>query len=62
MLSVLYATSAQTDDGAGLELPSTETLVAVVLVAVATVVGAWLARRGADPIGRRCWPAPRGSC
>ena len=46
MLSVLYAAGAHTDDGTGWHLPSTETLVAVVLVAVATVVGAWLARRG----------------
>ncbi|MCC5481088.1 hypothetical protein [Streptomyces barringtoniae] len=30
----------------GWQLPATETLVAVILVAVATVVGAWLARRG----------------
>ena len=46
MLSVLYAAGAHTDDGTGWQLPSTETLEAVVLVAVATVVGAWLARRG----------------
>ncbi|GAA2651267.1 hypothetical protein [Streptomyces vastus] len=46
MLCVLYAAGAHTDDGTGWQLPSTETLMAVVLVAVATVVGAWLARRG----------------
>ncbi|MGW2823107.1 hypothetical protein ACWC24_19290 [Streptomyces sp. NPDC001443] len=46
MSSVLYAGGAHTDDASGWQLPSTETLVAVVLVAVATVVGAWLARRG----------------
>ena len=46
MPSVLCAACAHTDDGTGWQLPSTETLVAVVLVAVATVVGAWLARRG----------------
>lgn len=46
MSSVLYAAGAHTDDATGWQLPSTETLVAVVLVAVATVVGAWLARRG----------------
>lgn len=46
MLSVLYAAGAHTDDGTGWQLPSTATLMAVVLVAVATVVGAWLARRG----------------
>ncbi|MFE5683222.1 hypothetical protein [Streptomyces sp. NPDC056512] len=46
MLSVLCAAGAHTDDGAGWQLPPAETLVAVVLVAVATVVGAWLARRG----------------
>jgi zinc transporter ZupT len=43
---VLYAAGAHTDDGTRWQLPSTGTLVAVVLVAVATVVGAWLARRG----------------
>ncbi|CAM5732815.1 hypothetical protein SHIRM173S_04069 [Streptomyces hirsutus] len=46
MLSVLYAAGAHTDDGTGWQLPFTATLVAVVLVTVATVVGAWLARRG----------------
>ena len=46
MSSVLYAAGAHTDDATGWQLPSTETLVAVVLVAVATMVGAWLARRG----------------
>jgi ZIP family zinc transporter len=46
MSSVLYAAGAHTDDATGWQLPSTGTLVAVVLVAVATVVGAWLARRG----------------
>ncbi|MEV6317842.1 hypothetical protein [Streptomyces sp. NPDC051776] len=47
MLSLLCAAVAHTDDRTGWQLPSTETLVAVVLVSVATVVGAWLARRGA---------------
>ncbi|MEU6064778.1 MULTISPECIES: hypothetical protein [Streptomyces] len=46
LLSVLCAAGAQTDKGTGWQLPSTETLVAVVLVAVATTAGAWLARRG----------------
>ncbi|MFJ3307354.1 hypothetical protein ACIPSA_30515 [Streptomyces sp. NPDC086549] len=46
MFSVLYAAGVHTDDGAGWQLPSAETLVAVVLVAVATLAGAWLARRG----------------
>ncbi|WP_351231344.1 hypothetical protein [Streptomyces sp. NPDC002133] len=46
MLSVLYAAGAHTENGGGWELPTTETLVAVILVAVATVAGAWLARRG----------------
>ncbi|MGW2746559.1 hypothetical protein [Streptomyces sp. NPDC001450] len=46
LLSVLCAAGAQTDEGTGWQLPSTETLVAVVLVAVATTAGAWLARRG----------------
>ncbi|MEV0692915.1 hypothetical protein [Streptomyces sp. NPDC050388] len=46
MLSVLYAAGAHTDDGTGWQLPSTGMLVAVVLVTVATAVGAWLARRG----------------
>ncbi|MFJ5970108.1 hypothetical protein [Streptomyces sp. NPDC093060] len=46
LLSVLSEAGAQTDEGTGWQLPSTETLVAVVLVAVATTVGAWLARRG----------------
>ncbi|MDF3300162.1 hypothetical protein [Streptomyces tropicalis] len=45
MLSVLCAAGAH-PHGTGWQLPSTETLVAVALVAVATVVGAWLARRG----------------
>ncbi|MFE2581105.1 hypothetical protein [Streptomyces sp. NPDC059378] len=43
---MIYAAGAHTDDTTGWQLPSTETLAAVVLVAVATVVGAWLARRG----------------
>ncbi|WP_107428796.1 ZIP family metal transporter [Streptomyces kebangsaanensis] len=46
MLSVLYVVGAHTDNGNGWQLPTTETLVAVILVAVATVAGAWLARRG----------------
>ncbi|MGW5971998.1 hypothetical protein [Streptomyces sp. NPDC055186] len=46
MLSVLYAAGVHTDGGTGWQPPSTATLVAVVLVTVATVVGAWLARRG----------------
>jgi ZIP family zinc transporter len=58
MLSALYAAGAHTDDGTGWQLPSTETLVAVVLVAVATVVGAWLARRGS---GRSALPLAAAS-
>lgn len=46
MSSVLYAAGGRTIDATGWQLPSTERLAAVVLVAVATVVGAWLARRG----------------
>ncbi|WP_406351804.1 hypothetical protein OH738_03515 [Streptomyces hirsutus] len=46
MLSVLYAAGAHANDGTGWQLPSTATLVAVILVTLATVVGAWLARRG----------------
>ncbi|MFI8793766.1 hypothetical protein [Streptomyces sp. NPDC055105] len=46
MSFVLYAAGAHTIDAARWQLPSTETLVAVALMAVATVVGAWLARRG----------------
>lgn len=48
LLSVLCAAGAQTDEGTGWQLPSTETLVAVVLVAVATTAGVWLARRGSS--------------
>ncbi|MFI1294167.1 hypothetical protein ACH4VM_38210 [Streptomyces sp. NPDC020792] len=43
---MLYAADMHTVDAAGWQLPSTQTLGAVFLVAVATVVGAWLARRG----------------
>ncbi|MFF3665823.1 hypothetical protein [Microtetraspora malaysiensis] len=46
MLSVLLA-ETQADNGAiTWPLPSAETLAAVLLVALATVTGAWLARRG----------------
>lgn len=45
---MLYALSAHGGDAAGVPPPATETLVAVVLVAVATVAGAWLARRSSD--------------
>ncbi|MGW4560830.1 hypothetical protein ACWEN3_00025 [Streptomyces sp. NPDC004561] len=51
MLSVACAVGAPTADGTGWQLPSTETLVAVVLVALATVVGAWTARRGSGRSG-----------
>ncbi|WP_432168688.1 hypothetical protein [Streptomyces sp. bgisy031] len=43
---MLYAAGAHTVDAIAWQLPTTERLVAVALVAVATVVGAWLARRG----------------
>ncbi|MGW7410677.1 hypothetical protein ACWGI9_44690 [Streptomyces sp. NPDC054833] len=46
LLSLLCAAGAHTDEGTGWQLPSTETLVAVVLVVVATTAGAWLARHG----------------
>ncbi|MEU2977733.1 hypothetical protein ABZ678_12170 [Streptomyces hirsutus] len=58
MLSVLYAAGAHTDDGTGWQLPFTATLVAVVLVTVATVVGAWPARRG---FGRPALPPAAAS-
>ncbi|MGW5147842.1 hypothetical protein [Rhodococcus koreensis] len=45
---VLHALSAHGGDPAGLPQPSTETVVAVILVAAATVAGAWLARRGSE--------------
>ncbi|MET7378573.1 hypothetical protein ABZT08_07060 [Streptomyces sp. NPDC005526] len=45
MLFVLPAAGTHTP-GAGWQAPSTQTLVAVALVAAATAVGAWLARRG----------------
>jgi hypothetical protein len=48
MLSVPHASGTHSGDAAGWMLPSDETLVAVVLVAFATVAGAWLARRGSD--------------
>ncbi|MEU6776595.1 hypothetical protein [Streptomyces sp. NPDC046759] len=41
-----HAGGAHTADGTEWQPPSTETLVAAVLVALATVVGAWLARCG----------------
>lgn len=58
MPSVLYALSAHGGDLAGVPPPATETLVAVVLVAVATVAGAWLARRGS---GRSTLPLAAAS-
>ncbi|WP_432030457.1 hypothetical protein [Streptomyces sp. 1222.5] len=45
MLLVAQAVGARTADGAEWQPPSTESLVAVLLVALATVVGAWSARR-----------------
>ncbi|MGW3357240.1 hypothetical protein ACWDFL_17725 [Streptomyces bungoensis] len=48
MLFVLQAASAHAGDGTGWRLPSAGTLTAVALVAVATAVAAWLARRGTD--------------
>ncbi|MGW1892408.1 hypothetical protein ACWCP6_19500 [Streptomyces sp. NPDC002004] len=48
MHSVLCAAGAHTDHGTGWQWPDAETMVGVILVAVATVVGAWLARRGTN--------------
>ncbi|UXY32066.1 hypothetical protein [Streptomyces sp. HUAS TT20] len=46
LLSLLCVAGTSTDEGTRWQLPSTEALVAVVLVGVATTAGAWLARRG----------------
>ncbi|MFF7976995.1 hypothetical protein [Streptomyces sp. NPDC007905] len=45
MLCVSEAVGAHTASGTGWQLPPTESLVAVVLVALATVAGAWSTRR-----------------